>query len=134
MVSPLRLTQRLHSPAWTAVSAFFAPNAGGDQQTFSELIQFSPAGVIQTRNGETFSAATNVPYIAGETYHFRLVENLPAVTYSLFVTPPGGTEVLLGANLQLPAAQQGAATVSGLGATASNPDDAALEVCNIALH
>jgi len=112
---------------------FFAPDAG-DQQTFSELIQFSPAGVIQARNGETFSAATNVPYIAGETYHFRLVENLPAVTYSLFVTPPGGTEVLLGANLQLPAAQQGAATVSGLGAMVSSPDNATLEVCNIALQ
>jgi hypothetical protein len=112
---------------------FFAPNAG-DQQTFSELIQFSPAGVIQARNGETFSVATNVPYIAGETYHFRLVANLPAVTYSLFVTPPGGTEVLLGANLQLPAAQQGAATVSGLGATVSSPDNATLEVCNIALQ
>jgi len=112
---------------------FFAPDSG-DQQTFRELIQFSPAGVILARNGETFNAATNVPYIAGETYHFRLVENLPSVTYSLFVTPPGGTEVLLGANLQLPAAQQGAATVSGLGATVSHPDSAALEVCNIALQ
>src|SRR5689334_2375894 len=112
---------------------FFAPNAG-NQPTFSELIQFSPAGVILARDGETFSAATNVPYIAGETYHFRLVENLPAVTYSVFVTPPGGTEILLGANLEFPAAQQGAATVSGLGAMASRPDSAALEVCNITLH
>ena len=112
---------------------FFAPDAG-DQQGFSGLVQFSAAGVIQARDGETFTASANVPYTAGETYHFRLAENLPAATYSLFVTPPGGTEVLLGANLQVPANQRGAVTVTGLGAVANGPDGAALEVCTITLQ
>lgn len=112
---------------------FFAPNTN-DQQIFIGLVQFSADGVIQARDGETFTASANVPYTAGETYHFRLVEDLPAATYSLFVTPPEGTEVLLGANLQVPANQRGAATVTGLGFVANSPDGAALEVCNITLH
>jgi hypothetical protein len=111
----------------------FTPNAG-NQQIFSGLIRFSAAGIIQARDGETFTASTSVPYRAGETYHFRLAEDLPAAVYSLFVTPPGGTEVLLGANLQVPADQHGAATVTGLGAVTKSPEGAALEVCSITLQ
>jgi hypothetical protein len=121
------------SLALDASIGFLAPDAG-DHQIFSGLVQFSAAGEILARDGETFSASANVPYTAGETYHFRLVESLPAATYSLFVTPPGGTEVLLGTNLQVSANQRGAATVTGLGAVANGPDGAALEVCNITLQ
>lgn len=124
------------TPSSAGMDAFiglFAPNAG-DQQVFSGLVEFSPAGAILARDGESFTASTNVPYVADATYRFRLVENLPAATYSLFVTPPGATEVLLGSNLQIPSDQRGAATITGLGAVVNNPDGAALEVCNTTLR
>ena len=120
-------------PAMDGAVGFFAPNHG-DQQVFGAFVRFSPAGLIQARDGADFTASTNIPYAAGETYRFRLVANLPAVTYSAFVTPPGGSELLLGANLQVPPEQRGAATVTGGGLAAIAPDGASLTVCSFSLR
>jgi hypothetical protein len=116
-----------------AVIGFSSQNSNG-QPAFGGLVRFSPSGTIQVRDGDTFSASTKVPYSAGETYHFRLVENLPAVTYTVFVTPPGGTEFLLGANLQVPPDQRGMASLNGWSVLVSKPDNAALNVCDFALQ
>jgi hypothetical protein len=82
---------------------------------------------------------SNLPYAAGQTYHFRLTENLPAATYSLFVTPPGAAEIPLGTNLQVPGDQRGATTLAGWGLQingllVNGPDGATLSVCNFALR
>jgi len=111
---------------------FFAPAAGGPP-TLSQLINFSPAGVIQARDGESF-APSDVPYAAGETYHFRIVGNLSAATYSVFVTPPGATEIPLGTNLQVPPDQRGATTLNGWGMLANAPDGAGLSVSHFSLR
>jgi len=118
--------------AMDAALGFFASAAGGPP-TLSQLINFSLAGVIQVRDGESF-APSNVPYAAGETYHFRLVGNLPAATYSVFVTPPGATEVPLGTNLQVPPDQRGATTLNGWGMLANAPDGAGLSVSHFSLR
>jgi len=112
-----------------AALGFFALASG----TLSSLINFSPAGVIQVRNGDSF-VASGVPYSAGETLQFRLVENLPATTYSLFVTPQGGAEIPLATDLQVPADQRGATTVGGWGQTVNSPAGATLAVCNFSLQ
>ncbi|HXA86849.1 MAG TPA: hypothetical protein VNZ47_17320, partial [Candidatus Dormibacteraeota bacterium] len=111
-----------------ATLGFFAPASSG-QAVLSGLINFSPTGVIQVRNGNAFVPST-VPYAAGQAYQFRLVENLPAATYSVFVTPPGATEIPLGANLQVPSDQRGAKTLTGWGIQLNSPDGATLSVCN----
>jgi unsaturated chondroitin disaccharide hydrolase len=111
---------------------FFA-SASSQQSVLSGLINFSPAGVIQVRDGASFTSS-GVPYAAGETLQFRLVENLPATTYSLFVTPPGAAEVPLAINLQVPSDQRGATTLGGWGQIVSAPDGAALAVCNFTLQ
>jgi len=77
---------------------------------------------------------SNVPYAAGQTYHFRMTENLPAATYSLFVTPPGATEMPLGTNLQVPGGQRGVMTLAGWGLLVNGPDGATLSVCNFTLR
>lgn len=123
------------TPSTAAMDAslgFFAP-APGPHPALSEFIHFSPAGFIQARDGDLL-APSNVPYTAGETYHFRLVENLPAATYSLFVTPPGATEIPLGTNLQVPPDQRGVTTLTGWGLLISGPDAATLSVCNFELR
>lgn len=112
----------------------FSSQSPDGQAAFGGLVRFSPAGIIQARDGDTFSASTRVRYSAGETYRFRLVENLPAVTYTVFVTPPGGTETLLGSNLQVPPDQRGAASLNGWGVLVSRPESAALNVCSFALE
>src|SRR5260370_2890 len=67
---------------------------------FATLARFSPAGIIDARNGGAYVAATpNITFVAGVTSHFRDVLNVAAHTYSVFVTAPGGTEQIVGTNL-----------------------------------
>jgi hypothetical protein len=127
------------TPSSAAIDAslgFFSPASGGQTvllpKQLSSLINFSPTGVIQARDGDSFAPAI-IPYLAGETFQFRLVENLPAATYSVFVMPPGATEVPLGTNLQVPSDQRGATTLSGWGIVVSAPQSATLSVCNFRL-
>jgi hypothetical protein len=120
------------SSAMDATLGFFAPASSG-QSALSGLINFSPTGVIQVRDGDTFVPST-ILYAAGQTYQFRLVENLPAATYSAFVTPPGATETPLGANLQVPSDQRGSTTLTGWGIQINSPDGATLSVCNFDLR
>ena len=53
---------------------------------------------IDARNGSAYAADNVIPYSPNVTYHFRMVVNIPAHTYSTYVTPAGGTELTVGAN------------------------------------
>jgi hypothetical protein len=119
-------------PAEDAVLGIFSPASGG-QPSLSTIITFSPSGVIQASDGDTL-APSSVPFSGGETYHFRLTGNLPAATYSVFVTPPGATEISLGTNLQVPTNQRGATAFNGLGLLAKGPENATLAVCQFSLQ
>src|SRR5579864_7659215 len=120
------------SSSMDASLGFFAP-AFSKQPALSSLINFSPAGVIQVRDGDSFTSST-IPYLAGEALQFRLVENLPATTYSLFVTPPSAAEVPLATDLQVPSDQRGATTLGGWGQLVNAPNGATLAVCNFSLQ
>ncbi|MGC2742172.1 MAG: hypothetical protein WA672_03230 [Candidatus Angelobacter sp.] len=119
------------SSAMYASLGFFAPDSS--KPALSSLITFSPSGLIQVRDGDKFISST-VSYVAGETYQFRLIENLPATTYSVFVTPPGAAEIALGANLRVPSGQRGATTLGGWGQLVNAPDNATLSVCNFLIQ
>jgi hypothetical protein len=120
------------SSAMDAGLGFFAP-ASSNQPRLSTIINFSPEGVIQVRNGDSF-VSSGVSYSAGETLQFRLIENLPATTYSLFVTPPGSAEIPLATDQQVPSDQRGATTLGGWGQLVKAPDGATLSVCNFSLR
>ena len=120
------------SSSMDASLGFFAPSSSS-QPALSSLINFSPAGVIQVRKGDSF-ASSAIPYSAGETLQFRLVENLPATTYSLFVTPPGVAEIPLATGLQVSSDQRGTTTLGGWGQLVNTPDGATLNVCNFSLR
>jgi hypothetical protein len=120
------------SSAMDAALGFFV-QASSNQLRLSTIINFSPAGVIQVRKGDSF-VSSGVSYIAGETLQFRLVENLPATTYSLFVTSPGASEIALATNLQVPSDQRGTTILGGWGQQVNAPDGATLSVCNFSLQ
>jgi hypothetical protein len=123
------------TPSSSSIDAslgFFSPSTS-QQPALSALINFSPAGVLQVRDGDSLLSST-VPYSSGETLQFRLVENLPATTYSLFVTPPGAAEVTLATDLQVPSGQRGATTLGGWGLIVNAPDGAKMSVCNFLLQ
>jgi hypothetical protein len=64
---------------------------------FACLVRFNPDGTIDARNGGAYAPLPGViPYSAGVKYTFRLVVNVPAKTYSIYVTPDGGTEQTVG--------------------------------------
>lgn len=73
--------------------------AQGNSTGYSELAtiaRFNASGNIDARDGGSYAAASTIPYIGGATYHFRMVVNVPAHTYSIYVTPPGGGELTVG--------------------------------------
>ncbi len=62
------------------------------------IARFNPTGDIDAYNGTGYAAASTINYSAGVSYHFRMVVNVPANTYSIYVTPAGGSELTVGLN------------------------------------
>lgn len=58
-------------------------------------VRLNPDGFFDVRRGGAFAALVSLPYVANNTYHVRMRADLIAKVYSVWVTPPGGSEVLL---------------------------------------
>jgi len=104
--------------------------AQGPQQTFEGLAtttRFNASGNIDVRNGGAYAADATIAYTGGTSYHFRLVVNATAHTYSVYVTPSGGSEQTLATNYAF------RTTVSSLNELAIETDSSAgsIQVCNI---
>jgi hypothetical protein len=54
--------------------------------------------MLDALNGAAYSSLTPIKYMA-TTYSFRLVVNVPAKTYSAYVSWSGQPEVTIGTNL-----------------------------------
>jgi len=65
---------------------------------YSCLVRFNNTGYLDAYNEGIggYHAVTSVPYTANSIYHFRLVVDVATQTYSIYVTPPGGSEETLG--------------------------------------
>ena len=59
------------------------------------IFRFNVNGRMDVRNSLAYGADVDAPYVAGRWYHVRMVVNLPARTYSVFVTPEGQAEFAL---------------------------------------
>ncbi len=104
--------------------------SNGAQTTFSGLAcaaRFSSSGNIDARNGGGYSAASTIPYTAGRVYHFRFAVNIPSHTYSLYVTPEGGTELLVGQSFAFRTEQSQVTTLNNYSLFA---DAGSAQVCN----
>jgi hypothetical protein len=86
---------------------------------FAVAARFNPTGDIDARNGGAFVAASTIPYIAGTSYHFRAVVNVPANTYSIYVTPAGQAEITVGTNYSFRTEQLGITSIDHWDATSS---------------
>jgi hypothetical protein len=106
-------------------------NQQTDYTGFATLARFNPSGNIDARNGNAYAAAATIPYAAGVMYHFRLVVNVPAHTYAIFVKAPGGTERTVGSNFQFRTEQNTVTSVNWWGTFASAGSTI---VCNFVIH
>src|SRR5579859_1065930 len=116
--SPLNAVVGLSQGAQTAYTGFAA------------LARFNPSGNIDARNGGAYAAASTIPYSAGVSYHFRLVVNVPAHTYSVFVTPSGGGELTVGTDFAFRTEQSAVTDLNWWGAEASSSVAGSMQVCN----
>ena len=84
------------------------------------IARFNPMGSIDARNGGLYAAASTIPYAAGVTYHFRMVVNVRAHTYSLYVTPEGGAEQTVGTGFAFRSGQNNIPNLNSLGIWGAN--------------
>lgn len=105
--------------------------AAGSAAAFTDLaaiVRFNTAGLIDARNGGVYAALTPIPYVAGSTYRVRMVVNIPAHTYSVYVTPPGASEQAVGINYAFRTEQS---TVTALNTLALSSSAGTHTVCNV---
>jgi hypothetical protein len=75
------------------------------------IVRFNDLGQIDVRNGETYTAGTLITYAVDVSYRFRLMVNIPAHTYSVYLKIDNAPEILLAENYAFRTSQN---TVSSL--------------------
>jgi hypothetical protein len=96
--------------------------AAGPASNYTHLaaaVRFNTAGQVDARRGGEYAALTPVAYTAGVTYRVRLVVNVPARTYSIYVTPAGGVERTIGVDFAFRSEQQGVRVLTHLASLTS---------------
>jgi len=101
---------------------------------FATLARFNLSGAIDARNGGAYAAASTIPYSANVTYHFRLVVNVPAHTYSIFVRPAGGAELTVGTNFAFRTEQNAVSSLNNWGAFVNTSATGSSRVCNFMIN
>jgi phosphodiesterase/alkaline phosphatase D-like protein len=89
------------------------------------IVRFNTTGNIDARNGGAYSATTSIPYSAGTPYRFRLVINLSARTYSVYVRSGSSAEQLLANNFSFRTEQAGVTALNNMGLYASAGSESA---------
>ena len=108
----------------------FSLNAATGYTSLAAITRFPSTGMIDVRNAGAYSADVAVPYTAGLTYHFRLLISPTTKTYTVYVTPPGGTELTLATNYAFRSEQS---TVSSLNDWSLYADIGSESVCNMTI-
>jgi uncharacterized protein YjdB len=93
-------------------------------------VRFNAEGEIDARNGGSYSAANAITYTAGTRYHFRLVVDVASHSYSVYVTPAGGSELTIGTGFAFRTEQS---TVTSLANLAVQANSGTHQVCDFAI-
>jgi hypothetical protein len=117
-VSPLNAVVALSQGSQTAYTGF------------ATLTRFNPSGAIDARNGANYAALSTIPFSGGVSYHFRLVINVSAHTYSIYVTPAGGTEQTVGTDYAFRTEQSGVTALDWWGLNVNSSNGGSLTACN----
>ena len=125
------------TPSVTNIDASIALSRGAQSAYtgYATITRFNPTGTIDARNAAGYAANTSIPYTAGSTYHFRLSINVAARTYSIFVTPPAGSEIALGTSFAFRSEQAGVTSLDNWGMKVSSTATSNTETaCNFWIH
>jgi regulation of enolase protein 1 (concanavalin A-like superfamily) len=122
------------TPAAAGINSVMALSsaAGSGYANFAAIARFNSTNGIDARDAGAYNTPSPaIPYVAGSTYHFRLVINVPAHTYSAFVTPPSGTEQTIGTNLAFRTEQNTVTSLANFGVYAGSGSNT---VCSFAVQ
>jgi N-acetylneuraminic acid mutarotase len=108
----------------------FSSGPAGSFAAEASIVRFSTRGFLDARNGGAYATDASIPYSAGTVYHFRLAVNIPAHTYSAFVTTGTSAEQLLASNYAFRTEQSTVSALNNLGVLA---DIGSESVCNLSI-
>jgi glucose/arabinose dehydrogenase len=97
------------------------------------IVRFNTSGDIDARNAGAYTAAATIPYSANTVYHFRMAIDVSAHTYSIFVTPPGGSEITVGANYAFRTEQAGVTQLDNWNADVAATPGGSVTVSNFTI-
>jgi hypothetical protein len=119
------------TPSSSSANAISGLSDGSAQQygNLATGVRFNPSGTIDVRNGSGFTAATNLGYQAGVTYHFILDVNVASHTYSAYVVLLS-RQITLGSNVAFRSEQSSVPLLNTVGVMSSS---GGLSICNITL-
>ena len=107
------------SQAAADITIGLSPTTAAAFTDLAAIVRFNSTNTIDARNGSSYGAAMSVPYSAGTNYHFVMVVNLSADTYSVYVTPQGGSQIALATNYAFRTEQATDASLSDIGEAGS---------------
>jgi len=90
----------------------------GAYTDLAAIVRFNPNGQIDVRNGSFYQADSTVNYVAGTTYSFTMEVDPTTQTYSVFVTPAGGSQIELASNYAFRTEQATCSMLNNMGAFA----------------
>src|SRR6202140_1103417 len=119
------------TPSSSAANSISGLSDGSAQQydSLATGVRFNPSGTIDVRNGSGFTAAANIAYQAGVTYHFILDVNVSNHTYSAYVVILF-RQITLGSNVAFRSTQSSVPLLNTVGVMSSS---GGLSICNITL-
>jgi hypothetical protein len=102
---------------------------------FANLVVFTTSGTIQARDGGSYLPSPSpISFSPNVNYHFRLVINVSAHTYSIFVTPAGGSELTVGTGFNFRTEQNTVTSLDHWGALVNTTPGGTLQVCNFTVQ
>ena len=107
------------------------PAAASAYTGLAAIVRFNSSNTIDVRDGSTYSANVSVPYTAGTTYQFTMVVDVATDTYSVYVTPQGGSQIALATNYSFRTEQ---ATDTSLSDLTEYADAGTVSVSNFAIN
>ena len=92
-----------------------SPTTAASYSDLATVVRFNGSNTIDVRNGSAYGADATVSYNAGTSYHFEMVVNLSTDTYSVYVTPEGGSQIALATDYAFRTEQASATSLSDVG-------------------
>ncbi|MFP4112035.1 MAG: hypothetical protein ACLFUO_03475, partial [Candidatus Woesearchaeota archaeon] len=94
---------------------------------YAVLVRFSPDGLIDVRDGDSYSYETEVQYSGFSSYYFMINVNVTSGNYDVYVTPESGAEIMIAKDYSFRTEQANTIEINFMGFQAYDP----VNICNV---